>query len=133
MPKPETRMARSSFDPEAVLQVRLRSLVDQLNEFGVHEFVLVRDVQRCDRRQVKFSKCLKNASLVSLLHDEDKVCPLDVLASHLATALGAEAGRADLDSLIVAVDAGGGRASPLIPAANEEDMGLVVHGAPYHD
>ncbi len=97
--------------------------MEELDEVGIHELVVVGNVEDVDLFVGEFlAEGGEHARLVLFLHDQDEIGPADVTDSQSAPGLAAGAGGLDGDAWFVAPDTLSRRAAPLIAAADEQDV-----------
>ena len=95
------------------------------DEGGVHEGEVVGDVEDGDAfaGEGGFEVSIE-AGAMDFFHDEDDVCPLDLLFGEGDFGVGVEAGGVCLDAGIIREDGFGGGATEFVPGAEEEQVFL---------
>lgn len=101
----------------------LDSFLEEVDELGVHEGVVVGDVEDLDS-EVGWGvgEAVGEAAFVLGLHDEDEVGPEQEFLGDPAACGGAEAGALDFDSGVVLIERLRRGAAPLIARAEEEEL-----------
>ncbi len=95
------------------------------DEGGVHEGVVVGDVEDGDAfaGEGGFEFSIE-AGAMDFFHDEDDVCPLDLLFGQGDFGVGVEAGGVYFDSGMIGKDRFGGGAPEFVSGAEEEEVFL---------
>lgn len=91
-------------------------------QLGVHHPELIRDVEDIEGRQIEVPEARGDPLRVLALHREDDVGPAEIGFADAASGLGADAGGADLEPRVGAVEPLGGNAALLVHGADEEDF-----------
>jgi hypothetical protein len=101
----------------------LDSFLEEMDELGVHEGVVVGDVEDFDLEVGEgFREAVSEAAFVLGLHDEDEVGPEQEFLGDTAAGGGTEAGALDFDPGIVLIERLRRGAAPLIARAEEEEL-----------
>jgi len=70
----------------------LYASADQINQLWLHEFILVRDIQRFDARQIQIAKLIHYPPSVARFHDQNQVGPLNIGSGKRMATLAAKSG-----------------------------------------
>jgi len=102
--------------------------IEEGDEGGVHEGVVVGDIEDGDAfaGEGGFEFSIE-AGAMDFFHDEDEVCPLDLLFGQGDFGVGVEAGGVCLDAGMIREDGFGGGAAEFVSGAEEEEV-FLRHG-----
>ncbi len=96
--------------------------VQQVDEFGRHECVVIRDIQADHLLVLEMTpEASGELRAVTLLHDEDDVRPFDEFGRARVVSIEAESGRGNVQIRAACEDPLSGRATQAVAAAKEED------------
>lgn len=96
--------------------------LEQIDEFRLHEGIVVRDVEADDSRVLEVAfEAFGQPRAVGFFHDDDDVGPFDQFSGAGVVGVGIQAGGGDFEVRARGEDVLGGRAAEFVAAAEEED------------
>ena len=105
------------------MKQRLRTVTEHFHQFGIHEGIIIGNPEAPDRGPfIKVRELLAQALRVFAFHGEHQICPSQIAGGDPAAGFGADAGTADFDTRVVALERFAGGAAPLVFAADEKQF-----------
>jgi hypothetical protein len=101
-------------------------LLQQRDQFRLHEVVVVGDVEADDALVLQpAAQAAPEPGAVGALHDEDEVCPVEVVGRHRLLRIGRQAGGGGLDAGTAGEDPLGRGGAEAVAGAEEEEFGQL--------